>query len=188
MDSIILETERLLLQSVHSDFTPLILRFLVKNEEHLRVWSPIREENFYTIDFQNEAIQKKIKAMEEGRELRFYLFAKNNTQSIVGDIGYSNIIRGAFLSCYLGYKIDKDEAGKGLITEALQAANNYIFKYIGLHRIEANVLPYNIASIRVLEKLGFEKEGYARKYLNINGIWQDHIHYVLFNEEMEKNT
>lgn len=188
MSTVILETERMILQSPHSDFAPLFLDFLEKNKEHLREWSPIPPENFYTIEYQTKIIQEKIKLTEEGREIRFYLFDKNNRKNIIGDIGYSNIVRGAFLSCHLGYKIDRNEAGKGLITEALSTANNYIFNIIRLHRIEANVIPHNAASVRVLEKLGFEKEGFARKYLKINGTWQDHIHYVLFNEGMEYKT
>lgn len=65
--------------------------------------------------------------------------------------------------------------------EALQAVIDYAFKQMKLHRIEANIMPANTRSIQLVKSLGFEEEGLAKKYLKINGHWQDHIHYVLLN-------
>lgn len=184
MGNVILETERLYLHTPQEDFAPLVLDYLQRNEEHFRAWSPIPDEGFFTLEFQKRVLNLKLQLEKEGKEIRFYLFDKHHNKRIIGDIGFSNIIRGAFLSCHLGYKIDKDERGKGLIGEAISAGINYMFTVLGLHRIEANIIPSNRASIRVVEKLGFENEGYSRHYLKINGIWQDHIHYVKLNEEM----
>lgn len=75
-----------------------------------------------------------------------------------------------------------------MTTEALKAAIRYIFEEWKLHRIEANIIPRNAASIRVIEKLGFEREGYCRKYLKINGIWEDHYSYALLNKAVETIT
>ena len=91
---------------------------------------------------------------------------------------------GAFLSCYLGYKLDKDEINKGYMTEAVKKGVEVVFNELGLHRIEANIMPRNKASLRVVEKLGFYNEGLAYKYLKINGKWEDHIHMVLLNENL----
>jgi ribosomal-protein-alanine N-acetyltransferase len=83
----------------------------------------------------------------------------------------------------LGYKLDADEINKGYMTEALRKGIDIAFNEVGLHRIEANIMPKNKRSLRTVEKLGFYNEGLAYKYLKINGKWEDHIHMVLLNEE-----
>ena len=97
----------------------------------------------------------------------------------------SNIVRGAFQSCHLGYRLDGTEQRKGYMTEAVKELTAYAFQNLNLHRIEANIMPHNMASLKVTEKLGFYHEGLAKQYLRINGRWEDHIHTVLLNEEME---
>jgi ribosomal-protein-alanine N-acetyltransferase len=103
----------------------------------------------------------------------------------IGTVSLSNIVRGPFQSCHLGYKLDKDEINKGFMTEAVEKVINITFKDLKLHRIEANIMPKNKASLRVVEKLNFYNEGIAYKYLKINGKWEDHIHMVLLNEDLE---
>ncbi|WP_278244288.1 GNAT family N-acetyltransferase [Caldisalinibacter kiritimatiensis] len=95
------------------------------------------------------------------------------------------MVRGPFLSCFLGYKLDKDEVNKGYMTEALKMGIDIAFNELKLHRIEANIMPKNEASLRIVKKLGFYEEGVAKKYLKINGKWEDHIHMVLLNEDIE---
>nr|WP_281201113.1 GNAT family N-acetyltransferase [Orenia metallireducens] len=95
------------------------------------------------------------------------------------------MVRGCFQSCYLGYHLDKEEVNNGYMTEALEEAINFLFEEFKLHRIEANIMPKNNPSLRVVQKLGFYNEGLAKKYLTINGKWEDHIHMVLLNEEVE---
>ena len=101
---------------------------------------------------------------------------------VIGDLTFNNIVRGAFQSCHLGYKIDGRQLNQGFMTEALRCAIAYVFSELKLHRIEANIMPRNARSRRVVEKLGFVQEGLARKYLKINGAWEDHFHYVLLND------
>ena len=117
-----------------------------------------------------------------GQGLRLHLFQRGDLAQIVGDLGFNNIVRGSFQSCHLGYKIDIGAANQGYITEALRRAIAYAFDELKLHRIEANVMPHNARSRRVVAKLGFAEEGMARKYLKINGAWEDHIHYVMLND------
>ena len=88
------------------------------------------------------------------------------------------------MSCHLGYKLDNDEINKGYMTEAVEKSIDIIFNEFKLHRIEANIMPRNISSLKVAEKLGFYNEGLAYKYLKINGKWEDHIHMVLLNEKV----
>jgi ribosomal-protein-alanine N-acetyltransferase len=94
------------------------------------------------------------------------------------------MVWGVFLSCYLGYKLDKDEINQGYMTEAIKKGIDIVFSEYGLHRIEANIIPRNKRSLKVTEKLGFYNEGTAYKYLKINGIWEDHIHMVLLNDKV----
>jgi ribosomal-protein-alanine N-acetyltransferase len=83
-----------------------------------------------------------------------------------------------------GYWIGKPFTGQGYMTEAVRAAVGYGFETLHLHRLEAATMPNNVASIRVLERNGFRREGYARRLLKINGVWEDHVLHALLSEEM----
>ncbi len=106
-------------------------------------------------------------------------------QQMIGACNFSGIIRGAFQACYLGYHIDQSHQGQGLMHEALQAGIRYMFETMNLHRIMANYIPDNERSARLLERLGFEREGYAKAYLNIGGRWQDHVLTALVSKVYE---
>jgi len=116
--------------------------------------------------------------------IRLWIFKKEDRNKAIGNICFSNIIYGNFLSCFLGYKLDKNEINKGYTTEAVKKGILIIFNEYKLHRVEANIIPENLRSIRVVEKLGFEKEGYSKRYLNIGGKWRDHIHYAIYNGDL----
>lgn len=180
---VIYETERLILKPIFSGYEEEVLSFYIRNKEFLSEWEPIREEEFYTLEFQKQQLNKELEDMERGNSKRFWIFEKGSAE-IIGMINFSSIVRGVFLSCFLGYKIDKDKANKGYMTEGLTKAIDIIFEEEGLHRIEANIMPKNKRSIRVVEKLGFENEGLSKKYLKINGNWENHIHMVLLNEKL----
>lgn len=100
-------------------------------------------------------------------------------------MGLNNIVRGCFHSCFLGYKLDQDFLNRGYMTEAVRAAVDYAFGPLALHRVEANIMPHNQASLRVAEKCGFQPRGWPRRYLCINGVWEDHLHMVRLNAAME---
>ena len=103
---------------------------------------------------------------------------------IIGMIGLNNVVWGAFCSAFLGYKLDKDFLNRGCMSMAVEMLTEYAFEELHLHRIEANVMPRNKASLRVLEKNHFKNEGISKYYLNINGVWEDHIHMVKINYSM----
>jgi ribosomal-protein-alanine N-acetyltransferase len=144
---------------------------------------PAVGEAFYTLEFHAEKLHLEHELLLQDRAVRLWMFRIEDRafEQIVGDIAFSNIVRGAFQSCHLGYKMDGAEIDKGLMTEALGCAIRYAFEELKLHRIEANIMPRNARSIRVVEKLGFVSEGLSRKYLKIAGAWEDHLHYVLLN-------
>ncbi len=178
----IYETERLILKVLDKTNANLVLDYYLRNESFLEEWETKKDQNFYTKEYHQELLSKELMSIENDNMLRLWIFKKNDDTKIIGSVGFNNIVRGAFLSCHLGYKLDKDEINKGYITEAIKKGIDIMFDEYGLHRIEANIMPKNKRSFRVVEKLGFYNEGLAYKYLKINGKWEDHIHMVLLND------
>jgi [ribosomal protein S5]-alanine N-acetyltransferase len=177
-------TARLMLRSPHIHFSQEVNRYLVENEAFLSAWEPKRDTDYYRQENIDQSINQQILEMEEKKGVYVYIFLKE-TNALIGKVGISNIIYGPFLSCFLGYKLSERYINNGYMTEALQHVTDLCFHDLNLHRIEANVVPRNFQSKRVLEKLGFTNEGLSKKYLKINGVWEDHEHYVLLNGEVE---
>jgi len=180
----IYETERLVLKILGPTNAELVLNYYLANRAFLAEWEPMRSEDFYTQEYHKKQLQSDLNHIENGNLLRLWLFVKGNVNRIIGCVGFINIVRGAFLSCHLGYKSDKDEINKGYATEAIQKGIDIVFNEFKLHRIEANIMPCNKQSLRVTEKLGFYNEGLAYKYLKISGNWENHIHMVLLNDKV----
>lgn len=179
-------TNRLILKTLDESFADQVLNFIVRNKEFHKVWEAQKSAGYFTLNYQKSQLRIELAKIHSGEIFKLWLFKKDDPNSkIIGSVVYSNIIRGCSQSCHLGYKIDKDEANKGYITEAVEVANSYVFHVLELHRIQANIMPSNYASLRVVEKLGFSNEGLAKNYLKINGKWEDHIHMVLLNKAME---
>ena len=100
-----------------------------------------------------------------------------------GEITLSSIQRGPFQSAVIGYWIDREMAGQGLMPESVVAVLEYAFGGLGLHRVEINIVPTNGPSRRVVEKLGLREEGVAIKMLEIDGTWEDHMRFAIVAEE-----
>ncbi|HVE08681.1 MAG TPA: GNAT family protein [Paraburkholderia sp.] len=101
------------------------------------------------------------------------------SNQVVGVINLTEIVGGAFQSAYLGYYGISGFGRRGLMTEALRAAAGFAFGDLGLHRLEANIQPENVASIALVRRVGFQKEGYSPRYLRIGGVWRDHERWAL---------
>jgi [ribosomal protein S5]-alanine N-acetyltransferase len=180
-----IETDRLLLRSRSESAAPEILEYVMRNKTFLEPWEIERSLSYYTVEHQQMMLAEEAGKMAQGSLCKVWLYTKEDESRVIGSAALSNIVRGAFQSCHLGYKLDEHEQGNGYMTEALQALIIYAFEELKLHRIEANIMPRNGASMRVVQKLGFYEEGLALKYLRIGGVWEDHIHMVLRNERME---
>jgi len=109
------------------------------------------------------------------------LSLRDDPACIIGAANFSQISRGPFQAAILGYKIAAASEGRGLMREALQTTICYVFEELHLHRIHANYIPSNVRSGRLLARLGFAIEGYAKDYLFINDAWRDHILTSLTN-------
>ena len=107
------------------------------------------------------------------------LICNSNNSRTVGVVNLSQIFYGGFQNAYLSYYADVDYAGRGLMSEGVTQAIDYAFYTLHLHRLEANIQPGNIASINLVKRLNFTKEGFSPKYLKINGQWQDHERWAL---------
>lgn len=180
-----LETGRLVLKPPKIDFAGMCVNFYRRNARFLEEYEPERDEEFYKKELHQVLLLEEMDGIRENRMAPFYIFHKDIPEALIGKISLNNIVWGGFCSCFLGYKMDKDYINQGYMTEAVEAVVIYGFETLGLHRIEANVMPRNARSLRVLEKCGFEREGISRKYLKINGIWEDHVHMVRLNSGME---
>lgn len=100
-----------------------------------------------------------------------------------GEINLSSVQRGPFQNAYVGYWIDEAMAGFGYTPEAFVVLARFAFEDLALHRLQVSIIPRNRASRRVAEKLGLREEGIAVRYLEINGVWEDHVRYALTAEE-----
>jgi [ribosomal protein S5]-alanine N-acetyltransferase len=112
----------------------------------------------------------------------FFIFRKGDGV-LVGGLTLANVRRGCAQACSLGYWMGAAYAGKGHMTAAVTAVLPFAFGTLRLHRVEAACIPANVASIRLLEKTGFRREGFARQYLCIDGIWQDHLLYARLKDD-----
>lgn len=151
-----------------------IHRYYLRNEEHLCPWEPTREKGHHSLDTWRARATYQEQCIKSGASYHFAI-RLNDHDDVVGLCNFNNVARGAFLACYLGYSIDQKQQGKGLMFEALSAAIPFVFSEFKLHRIMANYMPTNEKSGRLLQRLGFEREGYAKDYLKISGVWEDHI-------------
>lgn len=160
-----------------------VVDFYTRNRVFLAPWEPERSEDFFTVSYQGTVLQREMLDREEKRGYRFYIQKNDDPDRIIGSIGLSNVVWGAFYSAFLGYKLDGREINQGYMSAAVEQITKFAFETLHLHRIEANVIPRNAPSLRVLEKNQFVYEGLSRHYLNINGTWEDHVHMVKINEK-----
>ena len=131
---------------------------------------------------QREEIERAQDDARRDHRYAFGVFLSSNDE-LIGRVALSNVSRGAWQNATLGYYIDQAHTGRGYATEAVRLTLEFAFEQAGLHRVQAAVLPRNEASRRVLEKAGFLREGRSTKYLQINGIWEDHEMFAITAEE-----
>ncbi len=176
-----LESPRTILRLPCLDDVPAIIRYYTENKVHLAPFEPLKFSGFYTESYWCEQVKEALAHFSTDRSLRLFLFEKENESVIIGSINFRNFVRGVFQSCTLGYSLAEASQGKGYMTDALTVAISYVFAELNMHRIMASYIPHNQRSARLLKRLEFVVEGYARDYLLIDGQWQDHILTSLIN-------
>jgi [ribosomal protein S5]-alanine N-acetyltransferase len=157
-----------------------VLDFQRRNLEHFAPTSPRRPPSFTNAPFWLEQIAKMERDFEQDRGCTLYVF--EGAERAVGLVNLMNFVAGALQGCDLAYAIDPAHEGTGLMFWAVSQALGYAFEALNLHRIQANHLPDNQRSARLLARLGFQREGYAPRFLLIDGAWRDHVCNALLND------
>jgi [ribosomal protein S5]-alanine N-acetyltransferase len=165
-----------------------------RNAAWLTPWEPARNPNLPDVVESGEAFAMRCSARERERQLGtgfgFGIFVPDGggprpSDRFCGEINLSSMQRGPFQSAYVGYWIDQAQAGHGYMPEAVVLLARFAFEQVHLHRIQISIIPRNHRSRRVVEKLKLRDEGVAQRYLEINGVWEDHLRYALTIEEWQ---
>jgi len=175
---------------------PLRLRPLAAGDR--RAWRTVRQRNSAWLsrwdattppgaDARPRTFSAMVRAMHrEARAGRQLPFAVEYDGEFVGQLTVNNIVRGSAQFASIGYWIDQEHAGKGIMTRAVAMAIDHCFFVLKLHRIEVAIRPENAASLRIVEKLDIREFGYAERYLHIDGDWRDHRLFAIRREECPK--
>ena len=153
-----------------------------ESRTHLTPWEPIWPSDDLTRAGFRRRLRRYAEDIAADRSYPFIVFRASDG-AMVGGITLANVRRGIVQAGTIGYWVGEPYAGCGYMTAALRVLLPTLFGELNLHRIEAACIPTNSPSIRVLEKCGFTREGLARRYLCINGVWQDHLLFGLLHED-----
>lgn len=178
----LLETPRTVLTVLHPDNAALLFAYQQENKRHLAPWEPERDSQFHTAAACHARAEAAYRAYLDGHAVNFIAIDKVANTMVAG-CNFTNIVRGPLQACNLGYSIAREYEGRGLMQEVAAAGIRHVFEVVGLHRIMANHMPANVRSERLLGRLGFEREGYARAYLKIAGKWEDMVLNALINPQ-----
>ena len=157
----------------------------LRNVDWLTPWEPLRVPGQPDPAQSRDAFAMRCSTRARERQLGtsygFGLFV--NGTDFAGEINLNSVQRGPFQNAYVGYWIDQMHAGNSYISEGLVCVAKCAFEQLALHRIQIAIIPRNAKSRRVVEKLGIRDEGIARRYLQIHGVWEDHIRYAITSED-----
>ncbi len=157
----------------------------VQSRDFLTPWEPAWTSSELTRTSYRRRLKYYARDMREDLGYAFFMF-DSEKDTLLGGLTLSNVRRGVTHACTLGYWVGAIHAGQGKMTAGVRAAIPFVFDTLRLHRLEAACLPRNEASIKLLQRVGFTREGLARRYLKINGIWQDHVTYALLEDDVRR--
>ncbi|MEL6891324.1 MAG: GNAT family protein [Actinomycetota bacterium] len=169
-----------------SDFRPWS-EVRAHNHEWLTVWEPSRHPHQPDPTTDKSVFSSRCLQRDRDRAAGVaYQFGVFLDDQVIGEINLNNVVRGAMQSCTIGYWIDRRHAGKGYTVEGVVLLFQFLFEQLGLHRAEICIVPRNLRSRRIMEKLSIREEGLAERYLEINGVWEDHVRYGFTAEEWQQ--
>ncbi|MDF9824652.1 ribosomal-protein-alanine N-acetyltransferase [Breznakia sp. PF5-3] len=157
-----------------------LLSYEIKNRDFLKDTIPLKADIYYTLAGQQQRLENILTCKMNDLGYSYGVFLKKD-HTLIGTIDLFQVERGPLQSAWLGYALDKDYQGYGYTTQGVREVIEIGFNDLQLHRIEAGAMPRNEASIRVLEKTGFQKEGLSLKNVQINGKWEDHYLFAILN-------
>ena len=172
-------------QPAMSDY-PAWAELRALSRQHLSPWEP----QWARDELSRSSFRRRLRLYQ--RELRddlgyAYFIMREGDGALLGSITLSNVRRGVSQAASVGYWIGAPHVRQGYMTDAVRALATFAFRTLTLHRLEAACLPHNTASARVLAKAGFRREGLARQYLKIDGVWQDHELYARLSSDAVGN-
>jgi ribosomal-protein-alanine N-acetyltransferase len=180
-----LVSTRVLLRPLRSDDWEAWREVRVRCREWLERWEPLPDVGSADPVLDKEAFRARCGAWERQRHFDaaygFGLFLTDGR--FAGEVSLGSVQRGPFQMGYIGYWIDEALAGHGYVPEGVVLLMQHAFEVLGLHRLEAAIVPRNMPSRRVAEKLGLRDEGVAERFLQIQGVFEDHVRYAITNEE-----
>jgi len=168
------EFEHYQVRLIKSSDSVNIANYFMRNRHHLEPWEPKRANSFFTAEGWKQRLLQLVELHKHNLAFYFVIFNTVENQ-IIGTVSYSNITRFPFHAAHVGYSLDEHNQGKGIMLRAVNYTVEWMFNVQNLHRIMAAYIPRNNKSGSLLSKAGFIKEGEAKEYLFINGVWEDHI-------------
>ncbi len=178
----VIETDRVLLRAPQMSDYSAWAELRAASQDFLVPWEPLWAPDELSRASFRRRIRHYMRDMREDVGYALFVYDTRST-SLVGGITLCNVRRGVTQSCTLGYWVGAAHARRGFMTAAVRAVVPFVFDSLELHRLEAACLPENTASMRLLERVGFKREGLARRYLRINGDWRDHVLYALLETD-----
>jgi len=160
------------LRLLRADDGPALAAAYTRDRARLEPWEPTRPETFFTADGQADAVRTTLREHDAGRCAPFVL---EHAGRVVGRVTLNDVVGGAFCNAHLGYWLAGSVTGRGVMTAAVEATLEHARDALGLHRVQAATLADNAPSQAVLVRTGFERIGFAPRYLRIAGRWQDHM-------------
>ena len=156
--------------------------YFAVNEKHLQPWSPKVPRSYHSVESWKQRLAERELEFQNDQSAHF-IGTDEQESHVIGSCSLSNIVRGVFQACHMGYSVASRYEGQGYMKKIVCHAIGYAFNDMNLHRIMANHMPNNERSAGLLRSLCFEKEGVAKDYLWINGKWEDHVLNSLINDE-----
>jgi ribosomal-protein-alanine N-acetyltransferase len=178
----VIESDFVMLRTPQMSDYPTWAELRAQSRDFLMPWEPLWASDELSRASFRRRVRHYLRDLREDVGYALFVFA-TTTGDLVGGLTLCNVRRGVTQSCTLGYWVGARYAKQGYMTAAVRAVIPFVFDQLELHRLEAACLPTNAASIGLLEKTGFKREGLARRYLRINGVWQDHLLYALLDTD-----
>ena len=180
-------TPRLVMRPPRASDVPELRRLMRANAEHLRRWEPAPTpgEDPTSLTAVANRVTRQRRDWKRGDSYTLLVTLRTRGEPIVGRVNLGGVLRGAFLNAHVGYWIDRGHQRQGLTSEAVRGAFSFAFGVGGLHRLQIAIMPRNVASLRVMEKIGVRREGLGQRYLRIAGTWEDHEIFAVTREEWE---
>lgn len=153
-----------------------------QNYDYLQPFEPLWPDNCLTERFYERSFLRQLKDWNEDKRYCFLIFDEDD-ETLIGGVNVNNVQRGVSQTASFGYWLAEDAQGRGYMVQALDLIIYFCFKVLKLHRVQISCMPHNTKSIKVAQRLGFTEEGFAKKYIKINDIWEDHKIFGLTIED-----